>query len=134
MYWIDPKTCEIVVEEINSTSEEEIIYSESTIRKIQGRKGLITMHSHPNSFPPSISDLNSNYVNEYDIGIVICHDGKIYIYLSDQEINPGYYQLVVEEFRKNGYNDFEAQVNTLNELQSKFYISCKEVTEYGYST
>lgn len=63
-------------------------------RKIQGRKGLITMHSHPNSFPPSISDLNSNFVNEYDIGIVICHDGKIYIYLSDQEINAGYYPII----------------------------------------
>jgi len=32
---------------------------------------------------------------------------------------------------KNGYNEYEAQISTLKELQSKFEIYVKEVTGYG---
>lgn len=89
------------------------------------------MHSHPNSFPPSINDLNSNYYNHYDIGIIICHDGKVFIYSSKEEINEDYYTLIVEKYLKCGYNEYEAQICALKELQSKFEIQVKEVTYYG---
>ncbi len=130
MYWIDPVKLTIIAEETESNLEEEIKYAENIISKIQRYDNLITLHSHPNSFPPSISDLNSNYYNHYDIGIVVCHDGKIFIYSSGQEINEDYYKLTVEEYLKSGYNEYEAQIWALEELQSKFDILVKEVTDY----
>ena len=71
MYWIDPESVTIVAEETESSSEGKIRYTENLISKIRKYNNLITLHSHPNSFPPSINDLNSNYYNHYDIGIIV---------------------------------------------------------------
>ena len=131
MYWIDSKSVTIIAEETESSSEGKIEYKESVISKIQKNDNLITLHSHPNSFPPSINDLNSNYHNNYDIGIIVCHDGKIFVYSSKQEIDENYYKLLVEKYLKRGYNEYEAQLCALKELQSKFEIQVKEVSDYG---
>ena len=130
MYWRDPVDLSKVACETASSSEEEIIYTASIISKIKKYNNLITIHSHPNGFPPSINDLNSNYYNHYGVGIVACHDGKIFIYSSGEEINDDYYKLTVEEYLKNGYNEYEAQIWALMEIQSKFDILIKEVTDY----
>ena len=39
-------------------------------RIIRKNSGLITIHSHPSSFPLSIEDFNANYQYNYYIGIV----------------------------------------------------------------
>lgn len=131
MYWIDPTSISIVAEETESYSEGKIEYAEKLISKIKKHNNLITLHSHPNSFPPSINDLNSNYYNNYDIGIVACHDGRIFVYSSKQVINEEYYKLTIEKYLKSGYNEYEAQMYTLEKLQEKFDIEVKEVTDYG---
>lgn len=129
MYWIDPTGPNIVASETEGNSEESVIYSKHIISKISQYNNLVTLHSHPNSFPPSINDLNSNYINHYSVGIVACHDGKVFIYSSQQEISEKYYKLTVEEYLKNGYNEYEAQIRTLKELVSKFDIVVEEVSD-----
>ena len=127
MYWIDADTTKIVAYETSQTHEEKIVYSKKTKSIVKKKKGLITIHSHPNSFPPSIEDFNSNYGNSYKLGIVCCHDGKIYLYTSNQHINPLYYKLIIEKFLKNGYNNREAQLKTLEKLMENCDIKWKEV-------
>ena len=90
-------------------------------------KGLLTIHTHPDSFPPSIDDFNSNFDHNYSIGLVACHDGKIYMYSANERLNENYYKLVVEEYIKNGYNESEAQYVALQEIQQNFDINFKEV-------
>lgn len=131
MYWIDPENVMIVAEETGSRSKGKIEYSEKLISKIKKYNNLITIHSHPNSFPPSINDLNSNYYNHYDIGIIVCHDGKIFMYSSKQPINEDYYKLTIEKYLKSGYNEYEAQMFALEKMQEKFDIEVKEVKHYG---
>lgn len=131
MYWIDPASITIVAEETESSSEGKIEYAEKLISKIKKYNNLITLHSHPNSYPPSINDLNSNYYNHYDIGIVVCHDGRIFVYSSKQAINEDYYKLTIEKYLKSGYNEYEAQMYALEKLQEKFDIEVKEVADYG---
>ncbi len=86
MYWIDAAHRRVIAKETESCSEEQIVYSNSIRSKISKYENLITLHSHPNSYPPSINDLNSNFINHYGLGIVACHDGKIFKYASNQEI------------------------------------------------
>ena len=129
MYWIDLDTLEVIAREIDGTIEEEIVYTAKTQKAIQNYEHILTIHSHPNSFPPSISDLNSNYINNYSIGIIICHNGKIYMYTADEFISQEYYGLTVAAYIKQGYADDEAQVLALEELQTKFSIQVKEVTD-----
>lgn len=128
MYWIDLGTLEIVAKETDKDIEEGIVYSKMTEKILQSNKNLLTIHSHPNSFPPSIMDLNCNYQYEYSVGIIICHDGKIYMYDADEYISVDYYNLTVAEYFKQRYNEVDAQVYALNELQEKFAVKIKEVT------
>lgn len=99
-----------------------------TKKRIKEYKNLLTIHTHPDSFPPSIEDLNSNYDHNYTLGVVACHDGSLYIYSANERINENYYKLVVEAYLKVGYNEKEAQIKALKELQENFDIRFKEVT------
>lgn len=130
MYWIDANTFEIVAKETECPIEKKIIYSDKTIKAIEGRTDLITVHSHPDSFPPSIDDINANFDHNYMVGIVLCHNGKVYLYSANESIEVRYYNMVVERFLKQGYNEDEAQIATLQRLQENFDITFKEVTDY----
>ena len=128
MYWIDLDTTTVVASETSSSVEEQIIYSKSTIKIVKAHHNLLTIHSHPNSFPPSIGDLNSNYFNGYTIGIIVCHNGKIYMYSVSEEISEQYYNMTVAEYLNQGYDECTAQIMSLNHLQERFAIQFKEVT------
>lgn len=130
MYWIDLDEIRVIAEETNSLVKKRIIYSNKIIKKIQSCKNIIIIHSHPDSFPPSIADFNSNYDHNYVVGIVACHNGKLYMYSANERINEDYYKLVVEGFLKIGYNEEEAQIKALENLQINFDIKFKEVTDY----
>lgn len=132
MYWIDYDDCDVVAKEINSRIERKIIYSDATKKVIEEykqsqNKTLITIHSHPSSFPPSIDDFIANYDNDYSLGLVVCHNGSIFIYAASEAINRDYYNLVVADYIKDGYNDYEAQIRAINEIQKNFDIIFKEV-------
>ena len=129
MYWINLDTTTVVASETTGRVEEQIVYSKSTTKIIQTYDNLLTIHSHPNSFPPSISDLNSNYLNGYNVGIIVCHDGKIYMYSVSEEINEQYYNMTVAEYLNQGYDENLSQFMALNHLQEKFAIKFKEVTD-----
>lgn len=128
MYWIDPNTIKIVAEETNGIKESEIVYSKRTKAVVNNTQGLITIHSHPNSFPPSISDINSNYLNNYLVGIVACHDGRVYLYSAQEPISVQYYNLSVAAYIKEGYDDNQAQYLALTDLKDHFDIQFREVT------
>lgn len=127
MYWIDVETNEIIAKEISQRNPRSVQYSYRTKKKVKNREGLLTIHSHPYSFPPSIEDFNSNYNNNYGVGIVCCHDGKVYMYSSNEEVNVVYYKLKVEELLKVGYNDIEAQIRALDIMMQNFDIKYREV-------
>lgn len=72
MYWIDLDTLNVVAKETTAVVEKRIVYSVATERKIKKNNNLLTLHTHPDSFPPSIDDLNSNFDHAYAAGIVLC--------------------------------------------------------------
>ena len=128
MYWIDANSKQIVAKELDQIQEQKVIYSKKTRKKINKQQGLITIHTHPSSSPPSVGDFNSNYRNKYSLGVVCGHDGKVFIYTSHVEIPVGFYAKKVEYYRKLGYNDYEAQIETIKSLSNVYNIKCKEVT------
>lgn len=127
MYWLDPISKNIIAEECTQTLEKCVIYSKKTIKRY---KQLITIHNHPSGFPPSIDDFNSNYKNKYSLGIVCGHDGSVFIYTSEEEMPKSFFRKKVEYYRKLGYNDYEAQIETIKKLSESHNIKCKEVTSY----
>ena len=129
MYWIDLINGKRVCKITDSKYKKKILYTTTIKKMIKKSENLLTIHTHPDSFPPSIDDINSNYDHNYEIGIVICHDGRVYMYSAEERINVNYYKLTVEDYLKNGYNEDTAQIEALKEMQKKFSIYFKEVTE-----
>lgn len=88
---------------------------------------MLTIHSHPNSFPPSLEDFNSNFENRNGDGIVCCHDGKVYKYwakeLIQKEKSDFYYQKYYGIFR----DENEAQKQMWKQMISQYRIYLEEV-------
>lgn len=127
MYWIDLDTLEVIAEEINMTEEESIVYSKATERVIRKHENIMTIHTHPNSFPPSIADLNWNYLNNYVSGVIICHDGTIYQYSSSVKLEELYYDLKVANLKNNGYNEVDIHRTVIGSFNNEVDIQIREV-------
>ena len=128
MYWINLETLQILASETDSRTEHKISYSRKTKQRIKSaaklKTPILTIHSHPNSFPPSIEDLNSNFRNNYSLGIICCHNGTLFTYASSEYIRKKYYQMHMENFLKMGYNEFNSQMLAFRKLEksSNFYV------------
>ena len=127
MYWIDIDTGEIIASEVNQKIEKGIKYSKATLREIKKHKNILVIHTHPNSMPPSVSDFNSAYKNGYQICLVCCHDGKVFLYRSRTNIFEFFYKGTVAKYKNLGYDEYEAQIMALSEYETQENISFKEV-------
>ena len=127
MYWINPHSISVIAKEITCHKESSIRYSKSTRKILKEHHGLITIHSHPHSSPPSFNDLLSNYQNHYSLGIICCHDGKLFLYYANEPINYFVYETAIAKYRKKGYDEDNSQVFALKELEEKYDIRVREV-------
>lgn len=127
MYWFDELNVKIITKEINSFEEEQILYSESINKAIVGNDNVVAMHTHPCSMPPSIADFNSVEEHGYSLGIVLCHDGKIFCYKSSEKITKLMYELYVADYYKQLNDEYEAQLMALKELSETYDIEFWEV-------
>ena len=117
MYWFDSNTGKIIAQEITSTDKRAIAYSDKTRSMVEKNTGLIALHTHPSSMPPSIADFNSCFRNNYKIGYVACHNGKIFAYTSNQMISESLYELYISEYVSSGLSEYDAQLNALNKIK-----------------
>lgn len=122
MYWFDADTGKIIAKEIDSSEEEQILYSESISKAIKGGNKIIAVHTHPCSMPPSIADFNSAKDHNYMLGVVLCHDGKIFCYKSDEIISKMMYNLYVADYYVQFQDEFLAQLEAIKELSEAYSI------------
>ena len=127
MCWVDSKTGLVVASALNEQIEESIVYTEMLKKAIANQQNLITMHTHPNSMPPSASDFNSMFKHGYQSSFVLCHDGKIFQYLANEEVNERLYGLYIQRFMADGLSDYAAQLKALERLKENYDIDFWEV-------
>ena len=127
MYWIDGDTGKIILGITDSTEERGIPYSDRIMEAIKGKNNIITIHTHPGSMPPSAEDFNLNFDYNYSLGVVACHNGKLFVYKSDGEISKTLYNLYIGDFEAEGLNEYEAQIATLEKLKENHDIDFWEV-------
>lgn len=129
MYWIDGKSGIVVARVVDQTDKitERVEYPETVKSAIKGKKNLIAMHTHPQSLPPSAADFNSAFYNNYETAVVLCHDGKIFQYTSNEEINEQLYIMYIQKFTADGYAEYEAQRKALEKLKENYDIDFWEV-------
>jgi len=127
MYWVDMSSLKIVYKIINSTVEEKILYTWRIKRIVRRNRNLVTIHSHPSSFPPSIEDFNSACVNNYKFGIVCGHNGNLFVYSSEERVPPETYYYLAGKYFKKYRDEYFAQKLALTELSKSYKIYFREV-------
>lgn len=127
MYWIDGKTGEIVASALDEKNESAVLYTELINKAISGRSNLIAMHTHPQSMPPSDADFNSAFKYGYSKALVLCHNGKIFQYTSNEPINGALYDMYVQRFSNDGLSKFDAQIKALEKIKENCDIDFWEV-------
>ncbi len=129
MYWIDQKTGTVAACIVDQSEEVEnrIKYTQVVRKAIAGRRDLIAIHTHPQSMPPSVFDFNSVFYNSYALGVVICHDGKVFCFTSKEEISERLYVLYVENGINEGMTEYDSQFAALNRLKRNYTIDFWEV-------
>ncbi len=127
MYWIDAEKHVVIASALNEKTKEKVTYTSSILEAITKRKEIIAMHNHPHSMPPSIEDINSFYLHGYKNGIVVCHNGTIFVYSTKNEVDERLYDSYYSKLIKRGFNEFNAQLGALVEIERNGDISIKEV-------
>lgn len=111
---------------MNEVENKKIRYTQAILDAIASKK-LLTLHTHPDSFPPSEADFTSAFRHGYFQNLVICHDGKVFAYNSNDDIDSNLYLAYIAKFKKIGYNEYEAQIKALEEMAAIYDIYFEEV-------
>lgn len=84
MYLINAITGEIEGCQINAAIPQGVDYNDSMNNAIakaeKNNIPLIALHTHPEGYPPSIDDFNSLYIHNYVKGVVVGHNGQVYVF------------------------------------------------------
>ena len=127
MYWIDIDTLEIVAAETDQKKAGSIKYSKRTKKAIKKGRYLLTVHTHPNSMPPSLADIISAKIHRYALGLVLCHNGKIFMYKAITNISYYFYKSKIAKYEQLGYDEFNYRLQALKECEKQGVIMIKEV-------
>lgn len=61
---------------------------------------LISLHNYPNSTPISGSDLLSTSKRKYKKGVIVCHNGDVYIYKAGKiPFTAGIFDRTVDKYK-----------------------------------
>lgn len=127
MYWIDSNTGHVIASALNENVEHGIKASASRDKMIAKKENVIAIHTHPQSMPPSASDFNSYLKNHYNSAYIVCHNGSVFGYTSNEKIDEHLYSAYIESFIKKGNSEFESQWKALEKIKENCLIDFWEV-------
>lgn len=90
MYLINGNTGEILGSQLEMKIEQGIMHNESmksALFKASAKDiPVVALHSHPEGYPPSVDDFNSAFEHNYLLGVVIGHNGQVYVYNNPNKV------------------------------------------------
>jgi hypothetical protein len=127
MYWLDAQTGKVFAEITDMCEPNKVVYSSEFMGKYGQIAQKVTIHNHPRSMPPSIGDFESAYRNCYSNGIVVCHDGTLFLYKNITAPSESLYDELTDDNRSLGYSEYTSEKMALTEMASRGLIVFKEV-------
>ena len=130
LYLLHKETGEILYKNTASNVKQGIQYTEKMYKLINKYSGnLVTIHNHPQGRPPSGGDIYVQHLRGYAFGVVVGHDGRVFIYSTHENFSTipvMQYQLLIAKHKKEGYNETEAQIRTLKDLSREYGFNFRE--------
>ena len=131
LYLIDKSTGKTIGKSTGSSKTYEVEYTHKildAIKKMQTNT-IISIHNHPTNIPPSGSDFVSAGYRRYTKGVVVCHNGDVYVYEpGNRPFSAKLFDDTVEKYKKNGYNKgIEANLKTLKQFEKDYGIKWRRL-------
>lgn len=131
LYLLDFETGKIVYKNNLSTDAQRVAYTQKMRQLLNSNPDtFVAIHNHPQGMPPSAADINAAANNKYKRGLVVGHNGRVFVY----EVHDGFegiersiYNGMIGKYKKLGYNEFEAQLQAMQDLGSGYGFTLKEV-------
>lgn len=127
MYLIDSVSGKVVGVQTHSSIPQEVVYNDSlksALKKYPSRT-LISLHNHPESKPPSGSDLYSCGMRKYQKGVICCHSGDVFVYQTgNKPFTANLFDKTVDKYRRMPYNMVErdAYIYALKQFERDYGI------------
>lgn len=115
-----------------AAKEDNIVEYNKSLREAvesEPRGTLISIHNHGTNLPPTGADFASAGYRGYKKGIVVCHNGDIYVYeVGDKPFSQRLFDDTVEKYRKSGYNKgVEANIKALEQFEKDYGIKWRKL-------
>ena len=115
-----------------AAKEDNIVEYNKSLRdavEIEPRGTLISIHNHGTNIPPTGADFASAGYRGYRKGIVVCHNGDVYVYeVGDKPFSQRLFDETVEKYRKSGYNKgIEANIKALEQFEMDYGIKWRKL-------
>lgn len=128
LHLIDDKG-KVVASQTHSTNPLEVEYNDALRNAIRrhAEYSLVSIHNHPRNTPPSGSNFVSNGQRKYALGVIVCHNGDVYVYRAGKKpFTQTHFDKIVEKHKKLGYNEKEAYIKTLQQFEEDYGIKWEE--------
>lgn len=92
-----------------------IKFNEDLKKAINKKDPIFLLHNHPRGYPPSLGDINANAGEKLITGLVVGHNGRVYLYTSPEKpINNMEYAVATMHFKE--YNEITGMEKALERL------------------
>lgn len=131
MYLISSLDAKVKGRSVSAKVENVVEYNKSLndAVKSEPKKTLISIHNHGTNLPPTGADFASAGSRGYKKGIVVCHNGDVYVYeVGDTPFSSRLFDDTVEKYKKNGYTKgIEAHIKTLEQFEKNYGIKWRKL-------
>lgn len=130
LYIVDSLTGKRLFSKVDGTNELGVELSDDENNAIRDMKQKIAIHNHPSNILPTGSDFVTAGYRNYDYGIVVTHDLRVFQYkVGSEPFRSEYMDKKVDKYMSKPYtmNIEDAQKKALDEMSKEFGISWKEI-------
>lgn len=108
LVYIDSKTNKsLASKDYNEEQRSKATKAMNKLLKNAEEHVIIAIHNHPESAPPSYNDIYGAFKRKYKYGLAVCHNGDIWFYSVNDDLNIIGYRSAYYKLEKSKFNDVE---------------------------
>lgn len=132
LYIIDANTGKLIMRKTTGTDNLGVSLTWEEVEGIRKNHfgNMIALHNHPSNVPPTGSDYCAAGYRGYKMGLVITHDGRVYMYKAgEMSFLPELFDKRVDKYIRTEYNISveEAYKRASDEFEKEYGISWIEI-------
>lgn len=131
MALVSAKTGEVVARSSGAKADLETSVTKKVASAVKASSPheLIGMHNHPNSLPPTGSDIATADQRRYAFGLVICHNGDVFRYnvADGSSVSGMAFDMKVRRLTDQGMSEPEAIKKTLDQYEADGRIAWRKI-------